>query len=403
MRERERESLTPDIEWKTVKLKDIATFINGMAFKPSDWSENGKPIIRIQNLTGNTSNNYYNGIVDKKYEISDGDIIFSWSATIDAFIYKGQDAILNQHLFKVIPNNINKEFLYYILKNNVDKLKELSHGVSMKHIKKGDIENYVVSIPKNEKEQKKIAQVLSDLDELSKLHSLKVDELSKMKEHLMDNKSGIIENERNKQENNEWGELKLSEIFDTRNGYTPSKQVQEYWENGDIPWFRIEDIRENGHILNDSLQHINKLGVKGSGLFPENSIILSTSATIGEHALIKVPCLTNQRFVCFSLKKDMQEKFDIEYLYWYFYIIGNWCRENAIQGSTFLSVDIPMLKEQTIKFPKSISEQKRIAKMLSEYDSMVANQEKIISIIQREREFIHQTPQIIIQLLSGKQ
>ena len=76
----------------------------------------------------------------------------------------------------------------------------------------------------------------------------------------------------------EW--KKLSEIFNLKNGYTPSKSKKEFWENGQIPWFRMDDIRENGQILNDSLQKVSKSAVKGGKLFPADSIIISTSATI---------------------------------------------------------------------------------------------------------------------------
>lgn len=81
---------------------------------------------------------------------------------------------------------------------------------------------------------------------------------------------------------------KRNEIFDTRNGYTPSKSNSDYWSgNATIPWFRMEDIREHGNILTDSIQYVTPAAIKGE-LFLENSIIVATSATIGEHALIKV-------------------------------------------------------------------------------------------------------------------
>ena len=76
----------------------------------------------------------------------------------------------------------------------------------------------------------------------------------------------------------------LSELFNTKNGYTPSKSKPEFWANGTIPWFRMEDIRENGRILSKATQYVSKDAIKGSP-FPENSIIVATSATIGEHAL----------------------------------------------------------------------------------------------------------------------
>lgn len=67
----------------------------------------------------------------------------------------------------------------------------------------------------------------------------------------------------------------LQELFTTRNGYTPSKSKSEFWENGTVPWFKMEDIRANGNILSDALQHVNECAVKGQ-LFPENSIIVAT-------------------------------------------------------------------------------------------------------------------------------
>lgn len=80
--------------------------------------------------------------------------------------------------------------------------------------------------------------------------------------------------------------MKMSELFDIRNGYTPSKAKSEYWDNGSIPWFRMEDIRQNGRKLADSIQHITLEAVKGGRLFPAGSFIIATTATIGEHALL---------------------------------------------------------------------------------------------------------------------
>ncbi|SSZ29756.1 Type I restriction modification DNA specificity domain [Aggregatibacter aphrophilus] len=66
----------------------------------------------------------------------------------------------------------------------------------------------------------------------------------------------------------------LDEIFHLKNGYTPSKGVKEYWENGSIPWFRMEDIRENGRILNTALQKVSESAVKGGKLSPQIQLLL---------------------------------------------------------------------------------------------------------------------------------
>ena len=132
--------------------------------------------------------------------------------------------------------------------------------------------------------------------------------------------------------------LSLTELFDTRNGYTPSKSNKGFWENGTVPWFRMEDIRENGRILYDSLQHVSESAVKGA-LFPAKSIIVATSATIGEHALIMVDFLANQRFTCLMLKEQYKEKFDMKFLYYYCFRLDFYCLSCLNQGN-FASVDM---------------------------------------------------------------
>ena len=102
--------------WQTKRLKDVADYINGRGFKKSEWADSGKPIIRIQNLTGSSSGfNYFNGEAEDRHQVFEGDLLVSWSATIGSYIYKGEDAVLNQHIFKVEPK-INKLFLHYYLK-----------------------------------------------------------------------------------------------------------------------------------------------------------------------------------------------------------------------------------------------------------------------------------------------
>ena len=76
-------------------MKYTARFINGAAFKPTDWGDDGKPIIRIAQLTGKDFDNYFNGAVNPRYHIEDNDLLFSWSATLDSFIWDRGSAILN--------------------------------------------------------------------------------------------------------------------------------------------------------------------------------------------------------------------------------------------------------------------------------------------------------------------
>src|SRR5437868_9136857 len=91
--------------WKVARLGDVAEYINGFAFKPTDWGETGVPIIRIQNLNSpNASFNYFDGQIADKFKVQNGDLLISWSASLDAFLWNRGEAILNQHIFNVREN-----------------------------------------------------------------------------------------------------------------------------------------------------------------------------------------------------------------------------------------------------------------------------------------------------------
>ena len=119
-------------EWKLAALKQIGTYINGYAFKPEDWTDSGKPIIRIQDLTGSMgSPNFYNGELDSKYLVSKGDILVSWAATLDAFIWEKEEGWLNQHIFKALPScDVNYKFFYWLIKLAMENMNnDNKHGI----------------------------------------------------------------------------------------------------------------------------------------------------------------------------------------------------------------------------------------------------------------------------------
>ena len=178
----------------------------------------------------------------------------------------------------------------------------------------------------------------------------------------------------------------LSELFQTRNGYTPSKANKEFWENGTVPWFRMEDIRENGRILASATQMVSRNAVKGD-LFPANSIIVATSATIGEHALITVPSLANQRFTYLVLKTEYQYLFDIKFLYYYCFKLDQYCKECLNQGN-FASVD--MKKFAKFRFPvPPLPVQSEIVKILDNFTELTAQlqEQLILELSARKRQY----------------
>ena len=162
---------------------------------------------------------------------------------------------------------------------------------------------------------------------------------------------------------------RLKDIFELRNGYTPSKAVSEFWEGGTIPWFRMEDIRKNGRILSDSIQHITQEAVKTAGLFEANSFILATTATIGEHAWLIADSLANQQFTNLKIRKSLKEKVSVKWMFYKFFHIDEYCKRGC-KVTTFAAVDMVELTNMPIHLPP-IEEQLRDVSYLDDKCSKI--------------------------------
>ena len=146
-------------KWEMVRLGDVATYVNGFAFKPADWSNKGIPIIRIQNLTGTSDVvNYYDKKYSTKYEINNGDVLISWSASLGVYEWKKGKALLNQHIFKVVFDKLvlDKRFFVFVIAEKLREMSSLVHGSTMKHITKKYFDRIEIQLPPLES-QKKIA------------------------------------------------------------------------------------------------------------------------------------------------------------------------------------------------------------------------------------------------------
>ena len=165
----------------------------------------------------------------------------------------------------------------------------------------------------------------------------------------------------------------LDELFATRNGYTPSRSDMSAWDSHDIPWFRMEDIRENGGILDRALTYVSSSAVKNGVLFPENSLLVATSATIGAHALITVPHLSNQRFTSLQLKGEYRKYFDYRFLYYYCFVLDAFCLDH-VNVSSFPSVDMRAFR--SFKFPfVPLAVQREIVRILDQFTTLEAELE----------------------------
>ncbi len=191
----------------------------------------------------------------------------------------------------------------------------------------------------------------------------------------------------------------IGEVFDLKNGYTPSKAIPEYWTTGEVPWFRMEDIRANGRVLKKATQSVSVSAVKGE-LVPANSLIMSTTATIGEHALIEVPFLTNQQITSFSVSNAYRDKINVKFIFHYFFKFGKWCIENANKNGGMGIIGLAKLKQFEIPIPcpdnpqKSLEIQAEIVRILDAFTELTA--ELAAELAARKKQYNYYRDQLLI-------
>ncbi len=157
--------------WQLKKLGEVAEYLNGRAFKPTEWETQGNPIIRIQNLNKPSATyNYTNLQFEDRYKVKRGDLLYAWSASLGVFFWKGDNAWLNQHIFKVIPKEIcDKHFLYYTLEKITAELYTKAHGSGMVHVTKGKFEETKIPFPPLLEQQLIVSELESKLTVCDKI------------------------------------------------------------------------------------------------------------------------------------------------------------------------------------------------------------------------------------------
>ena len=157
--------------WEKKSIGESGEYLNGFAFKPSDWQDLGKPIIKIKEMGNGVTNETPRNSgerVPAKYLIKAGDLLFSWSATLMVIIWSGEEGWLNQHLFKVTPvKGIDREFLLQSILNTIVEFQNLTTGSTMKHIQRNKLDQVFVNVPNAE-----IMKRYSDISEKTRSNIL---------------------------------------------------------------------------------------------------------------------------------------------------------------------------------------------------------------------------------------
>ena len=300
------------------RLGDVATYINGYAFKPTDWSDEGKPIIRIQDLTGNSYQaNRFNGVCPEKYNVYDGDILISWSASLGVYVWRGEDAVLNQHIFKVVFDKVevDRSFFIHQVENILANAVDEAHGATMKHLTKPVFDALPFALPPLE-EQKRISE---ELDKVTRLIAFRKQQLAKLDELV---KARFVEMfgdpEHNEKAIPTLPMTELCEIIDGDRGANYPKQ-EEFSDNGFCLFLNAKNVTANGFSFENCMfitAEKDKLLRKGK--LSRGDVVLTTRGTIGNLAFYDgaVPyehIRINSGMVILRMKQErITERFFIE-------------------------------------------------------------------------------------------
>jgi type I restriction enzyme, S subunit len=311
---------------------------------------------------------------------------------------------VNQRICKLTPTNANSKILYYLLNRNAYFL-NFDDGVKQTNLRNEDVLNCPLIIPKNPKEQEKIAACLSSLDELITAHSQKLDILKNHKKGLMQNlfpqEGEKLPKYRFKEFDND-GDWVEKTLIDTANKkvkwsftggpFGSNLMASDYTASG----FRIIQLQNIGDgVFNDdnkiyaSIEKADEL--LSCNIYAGDIIISKMGDPVGRACIIP-----ENLHRCIMASDGIRLVVDeTKYSKYFIYSLINSKRireaiEKRATGSTRKRIGLDTLREIELIVPKSLKEQQKIASCLSSLDELITAQAEKIEQLQWRKKGLMQ-------------
>ena len=374
-------------EWEKCKLGDIAILTKGSGISKDQRSATGTPCI----LYGELYTTYKSEVIDyvvSKTDISDknlvrscaNDIIIpsSGETAIDistARCVLSPDVLLGGDLNIIRLKDGDGRFFSYQL-NGVRKydIAKIAQGVSVVHLYGESIKGLTVSFPSN-KEQQKISTLLSLIDERIATQSKLIEDLKKLKSAIIDYAIDSLDADF----------VKFGSLYETAGeGGTPTTSNAQFYENGKIPFIKIDDLKQK--YLTENNDFITELGLQKSSawLVPTRSILFSNGATIGEISITTYTVCTKQGILGIVPKQNI----DVEFLY--YFMSSSYFKKAVSRIVTEGTMKTAYLKDiNNILCPIPIKEeQQEIAKMPSALNSKLDIEQSILKLFGSQKQYL---------------
>lgn len=385
-------------EWKEYKLGDLGTVITGKtpsARNPEDWGDN------MLFITPSDYRNYRKyatnserklskvGIkrLEKKILPANSILVTCIGSDMGKVVINGDQCIANQQINAIIPNtSVNNDFLYYRLISIYDTLRILGgDGTAVPIVNKSDFENIKIELPPLS-EQKRIASILSSLDDKIDLLHRENATLEAMAETLF--RQWFIEEAKE-----DWKENPLGKCIKLVGGGTPKTSEERFW-NGNVFWLSGGDIANNHKsFVSSSEKSISEDGLNNSSakLLPENAMVISARGTVGKYCLLSKPMAFSQSN--YGILPIYNDCYFFTYLLVAYHIDE---LQSAAYGSVFDTITTKTFEGVSVLIPKETSYIVEFEKMIEPYFSKMKQNNKQIQTLIQQRD------SLLPKLMSGE-
>ena len=354
-------------KWPMVELGEVCEIEKGTSITKAKITNGDIPVI-----AGGQQPAYYHNQSNRKGQT----ITVSASGAYAGFINFFEIPIFASDCTTIKSKDENKTLTKYIFRYLKAKQKDvykLQKGMGQPHVYGKELSKIKIPLPPIEVQEEIVEQIEVKQKAISAAKSV-IESLEKERRYFGQ--------EIRKLEDVEW--VILGNICDIFNGSTPSRENKSYWENGTIPWFTVDDIREQGRKICHTKQRITKEALQKTSvkLLPKKSVLLCCTASVGEYAFAEIDLTTNQQFNGLVVKDEYKNKLIPKFLFW---LAGTFKDElNRISGKTsFGFVSVGTLKKLKIPLP-SLETQKQLVAEMEEQEKIIEANKKLIGIMEQK-------------------
>ncbi len=388
-------------EWEVKRLDDFATIVRGGSPRPIDEyvtnDTNGLNWLKIGDIdkeskfVTSTQEKVIPAALTKTRVVNPGDLILSNSMSFGRpYILKIQTCIHDGWIaVSEINKSLDRDYLYYLMMTSDCQtyFSDNAAGSGVQNLNAEIIKLLPVSYP-HKKEQQKIADCLSSIDELITAQTQKLVTLKTHKKGLMQQlfpaEGETLPKLRFPEFRDDWVIAKLGELGKLSGGGTPDKSVAEYWQ-GDIPWVSSSDVFEDDIYTMSVTRFINEKSISESAtkIVPKGSVLFVSRVGTGKLAVNNIDVCTSQDFTNFLPKKIYN------YFLGYFFIANKSALISLGQGTSIKGFSKGDLEQFEVSFPSSL-EQKKIADCLSSIDELITAQTHKLATLKTHKKALMQ-------------